>query len=69
MPEVKAAPTKKRTRPPGTHSLHVTLTDALYVKLEATADGRPVNVWLSRIIERNAHNLAELRAQKISLEE
>jgi len=68
MSEVKSAP-KKRTRPPGTHSLHVTLTDALYAKIEATADGRPVNMWLARIIERNAHNLPELRAQKTISEE
>ena len=58
MPDVKpAVPAKKRTRPPGTHGLHVTLTDALYAKLEKTADGRPINVWLSRLIERNFDKL------------
>ena len=58
MPEVKIV--KKRTRPAGTHTLQVTISDALFAKLEATADGRPINLWLSRLIERNAHNLAEL---------
>jgi hypothetical protein len=60
MPEVKAVPAKKRTRPPGTHSLHVTISDALYEDLEKTADGRPVNAWLSRLIERNSKNFKEL---------
>jgi hypothetical protein len=57
MTEPKAAPAKKRTRPPGFHSLHVLLDDSLYAKLEATADGRPINVWLSRLIQRNFDKL------------
>ena len=57
MTEPKAVPAKKRTRPPGTHSLHVTIPDALYAKLEKTADGRPLNVWLSRLVERNFDKL------------
>jgi hypothetical protein len=59
MPEEKQAP-KKRTRTPGTHTLQVTISDALFAKLEATADGRPINLWLSRLIERNATNFPEL---------
>ena len=60
MLEVKPTAPKKRTRPPGTHSLHVTVNDKLYAQLEATADGRPLNIWLSKLVERHISKVPEL---------
>ena len=45
-------PSRHRTKP-GFHSLFVSIPDAQYAQLESTADGRPINVWLSRLIERH----------------
>lgn len=50
--EEKTAP-KKRTVPPGERSLHVTVTQDIFDELEKSADGRPINVWLSKLIGRN----------------
>ena len=44
---------KKRVPKPGMHNLHVSISDEVYSLLEKTADGRPLNVWLSKLIERN----------------
>jgi hypothetical protein len=52
MTEVKEQPKKTRTVP-GEHSLYVHVPDELYAKLQETADGRPLNVWLSRLVVRN----------------
>ena len=55
---VEAKPEVHRTRTkPGQHSLFVHVNDAQYAKLQETADGRPLNVWLSRLIERNFDKL------------
>jgi len=51
---------KTRTRIPGTHALHVTINDTLYDKLMSTADGRPINVWLSKLVERHIPKVEEL---------
>ena len=45
-------PARRRTKP-GFHSLLVSVPDAQYAQLESTADGRPINVWLSRLIDRH----------------
>jgi hypothetical protein len=45
-------PARHRTKP-GFHSLFVYIPDAQFAQLESTADGRPINVWLSRLIERH----------------
>lgn len=42
-------PTRTRTKP-GEHSLYVTLDDQTFADLEETADGRPLNMWLSKLI-------------------
>ena len=52
MTEAKQVP-KKRLPKPGTRALHVTITDDQYTLLESSADGRPINVWLSKLIERH----------------
>lgn len=60
MADQKDTKQPKRTRTkPGVHSLYVTVSDEMYAKLEKTADGRPINVWLSRLIERA--DFAELK--------
>lgn len=63
MAETKAP--KKRVPPAGTRSLHITIAESLYAKIEQTADGRPINDWLSRLIERNAKNFPELAAPMV----
>ena len=48
-----AAKPKKRTTTPGTRALHVTISDEQFAALEESADGRPINVWLSKLVERH----------------
>ena len=36
----------------GQHSVYATIDDYNYVALDATADGRPLNAWLSRMIAK-----------------
>jgi predicted HicB family RNase H-like nuclease len=60
MADKPAAPTKKQTRPPGTHALRVTINESLRTSLEATADGRPLNVWLSKLVERHISKCPEV---------
>lgn len=54
-PEAPATPAKKRTprKKPGQHNLHVSISDAMFEQLEKSADGRPINVWLSKLVERH----------------
>lgn len=52
LPIKLPVPARHRTKP-GFHSLFVSIPDAQYAQLESTADGRPINVWLSRLIERH----------------
>ncbi len=52
LPIKLPVPARHRTKP-GFHSLFVSVPDAQYAQLESTADGRPINVWLSRLIERH----------------
>ena len=44
------APVKKSRTKPGQHGLFVTLTDNEFHNLTESADGRPLNVWLSKLI-------------------
>ena len=69
MADKPAAPTKKRTRPPGTYSFHVTINESLYDTLRRTADGRPINVWLSKLIERHISKCPELSATSLQVPE
>lgn len=64
VPETATETTQpKRTRSkPGTHNVFVTVSDEFYAKLEKSADGRPVNVWLSRLVERTT--FPELEGEK-----
>ena len=48
--------TRTRTKP-GYHGLYIRVTDEHYAELEKTADGRPLNVWLSRLVDRNFDKL------------
>ena len=48
---VEVTTVQHQTRP-GYHSLYVEVSDEFYERLEKTADGRNINVWLSRLIER-----------------
>ena len=52
LPIKLPVPARHRTKP-GFHSLFVSVPDAQYAQLESTADGRPINVWLSRLIDRH----------------
>ena len=65
MADKPATAAKKRTRPPGIHALHVTINESLRTQLEKTADGRPLNVWLSKLIERHIPDCKELAALRI----
>ena len=67
MADVKPTAQKNWTRrvPPGTHSLHVTVNDKLYAQLEATADGRRINIWLSKLIERHISKVPELSGKML----
>jgi hypothetical protein len=47
-----ATKSKPRSKP-GYKSLQVALTEAHFEKLEKSADGRPLNIWLSKLIERH----------------
>lgn len=51
-------PEVKRTRAKaGQQGLFVYLTQAQYDVLVISADGRPLNAWLSRLIDRNFETL------------
>lgn len=59
MKENSAAPAKtpRKITKPGFKSLKVTLSDEHHAALEKTADGRPTNVWLSKLVERHFDTL------------
>lgn len=52
--KVADQPKRARTKP-GHVSLFVSVSDNSYHNLCESADGRPLNVWLSLLIERNLH--------------
>ena len=53
------AVTRTRTKE-GYRSLFVTIPEEKYAKLEETADGRPINLWLSRLIDRHFETMIEV---------
>jgi hypothetical protein len=51
--------TRTRTKP-GQHGLFVAVSDAHHELLTKSADGRPINVWLSKLIERHIKEWTEV---------
>jgi hypothetical protein len=56
LPVTVDQPARRRTKE-GFHGLFVSVSDEHFAELEKTADGRPLNVWLSRLVDRNFSKL------------
>lgn len=63
FPAVTIEPKRTRSKP-GENKVQVTLSDEDYGNLSNTADGRSVNVWLSRMLAGQVGALASEYSQR-----